>query len=207
MPLLSLPDDCLGEVCSFLSVRDLSLSRRATCKVLASVVRDAAVREDITAWCVAAIVSSALLLLVYSALPDVRRTPGWQFLFSSICEIYVAVGFLVLSLDELSERPQATMDRVFTFIDLPSITIQAVVKNATSNKAPPTVMAAVNGEGKTQVVSSKLSSELEIELRRDYKESNVRLADLYGVEAARSWNDKLTKLEITRGLTVGGSRP
>ena len=29
----------------------------------------AAVREDITAWCVAAIVSSALLLLVYSALP------------------------------------------------------------------------------------------------------------------------------------------
>jgi hypothetical protein len=45
MPLLSLPDDCLGEVCSFLSVRDLSLSWRATCKVLASVVRDAAVRE------------------------------------------------------------------------------------------------------------------------------------------------------------------
>ena len=65
----------------------------------------AAVREDITAWCIAAIVSSALLLLVYSCLPDVRRTPGWQFLFSSICEIYVAVGFLVLSLDEAQVDP------------------------------------------------------------------------------------------------------
>ncbi|GMI27931.1 hypothetical protein TeGR_g7401 [Tetraparma gracilis] len=46
MPLLSLPDDCLGEVCSFLSVRDLSLSWRGTCKVLGSVVRDAQVRES-----------------------------------------------------------------------------------------------------------------------------------------------------------------
>jgi hypothetical protein len=44
--LLSLPDDCLGEVCSFLSVHDLSLSWRATCKVLGSVVRDAQVRES-----------------------------------------------------------------------------------------------------------------------------------------------------------------
>ena len=72
----------------------------------------AAVREDITAWCVAAIVSSALLLLVYSALPDVRRTPGWQFLFSSICEIYVAVGFLVLSLDEAQVDPASGLPDV-----------------------------------------------------------------------------------------------
>ena len=68
----------------------------------------AAVREDITGWCVAAIVSSVLLLLVYSALPDVRRTPGWQFLFSSICEIYVAVGFLVLSLDDEAQVDPAS---------------------------------------------------------------------------------------------------
>ena len=34
----------------------------------------AAVREDISGWCVAAIVSSVLLLLAYSCLPDVRRT-------------------------------------------------------------------------------------------------------------------------------------
>ena len=68
----------------------------------------AAVREDITGWCVAAIVSSVLLLLVYSALPDVRRTPGWQFLFSSICEIYVTVGFLVLSLDDEAQVDPAS---------------------------------------------------------------------------------------------------
>ena len=65
----------------------------------------AAVREDISGWCVAAIVSSVLLLLAYSCLPDVRRTPGWQFLYSSICEIYVAVGFLVLSLNEAPPDP------------------------------------------------------------------------------------------------------
>ena len=26
-----------------------------------------------------------------------RRTPGWQFLYSSICEIYVAAGLVALS--------------------------------------------------------------------------------------------------------------
>ena len=58
----------------------------------------AATQADFAGWGVASIVSSMLLLLAYSLLPDVRRTPGWQFLYSSVCEICVAVGFVVLSL-------------------------------------------------------------------------------------------------------------
>ncbi len=41
---------------------------------------------------------TGLLLITYSCLPDVRRTPGWQFLYSSICEIYVAAGLVALSM-------------------------------------------------------------------------------------------------------------
>ena len=55
-------------------------------------------RSDLQAWALAALVSSTLLLILYNRLPDVRRTPGWQFLYSSLCEIVVSAGFLALSL-------------------------------------------------------------------------------------------------------------
>ena len=53
--------------------------------------------RDIAAWGSASIASSILLIATYGALPDVRRTPGWQFLYSSICEIFVSGGFVILS--------------------------------------------------------------------------------------------------------------
>ena len=95
----------------------------------------AAVRGDITAWCIAAIVSSALLLLVYSALPDVRRTPGWQFLFSSICEIYVAVGFLVLSLDEAQVDPESGLPDVERMLcaDYRSLVVSVLAFDSAAN--------------------------------------------------------------------------
>ena len=55
-------------------------------------------RGELRVWAVAAILSSALLLILYSCLPDLRRTPGWQFLYSSLCEIVVSAGFVVLTL-------------------------------------------------------------------------------------------------------------
>ena len=54
--------------------------------------------RDLTVWGVASMCASTLLLLAYSCIPRVRRTPGWQFLYSSLCEIFVAGGFVVLSL-------------------------------------------------------------------------------------------------------------
>ena len=54
--------------------------------------------HDITCWGVASVCSSVLLLLAYSCLPHVRRTPGWHFLYSSLCEIFVAVGLILFSL-------------------------------------------------------------------------------------------------------------
>ena len=54
--------------------------------------------RDLTTWGIASICSSVLLLLAYYCVPRVRRTPGWQFLYSSVCEIYVAGGFVALSL-------------------------------------------------------------------------------------------------------------
>ena len=94
-----------------------------------------AVREDITVWCIAAIVSSVLLLLVYSCLPDVRRTPGWQFLFSSICEIYVAVGFLVISLDEAQVDPASGLPDVERMLcaDYRMLTISVLAFDAAAN--------------------------------------------------------------------------
>ena len=56
------------------------------------------VHGKITAWGIASMISSALLLLAYSYSPRVRRTPGWHFLYSSLCEIYVSFGFVLLSL-------------------------------------------------------------------------------------------------------------
>ena len=53
--------------------------------------------DSITAWATASIVCSVLLLLLYSWFPDLRRTPSWQFLHSSLCEIIVSIGFVVLS--------------------------------------------------------------------------------------------------------------
>ena len=44
--------------------------------------------RDVTSWGVASICSSALLLLAYSYLPRVRRTPGWHFLYSSLSVSY-----------------------------------------------------------------------------------------------------------------------
>ena len=55
-------------------------------------------RDDIFSWGVASICSSILLLLLYAVLPKVRRTPGWLILYSSICEVYVAFGFVALSM-------------------------------------------------------------------------------------------------------------
>ena len=63
---------------------------------------------DIMWWGIASIFSSVLLLLTYSCIPDVRRTHGWQFLYSSLCEIYVAFGFITLSLIYSSALVAAT---------------------------------------------------------------------------------------------------
>lgn len=52
---------------------------------------------DFTWWGAASIASSVLLLVLYSWLPELRRTPGWQFLHSSLCEIIVSAGFVWLS--------------------------------------------------------------------------------------------------------------
>ena len=60
---------------------------------------------DFALWGTLAIASSVLLLILYSCFPDLRRTPGWQFLFSSLCEIVVSVGFVCLSLIALPAVP------------------------------------------------------------------------------------------------------
>lgn len=61
--------------------------------------------RDLTVWGIASICASTLLLLAFSCYPRVRRTPGWQFLYSSVCEIFVAGGFVALSLlDDGSSR-------------------------------------------------------------------------------------------------------
>ena len=44
----------------------------------------AAVHPDLAAWSLASVVSSTLLVVAYTLFPDVRRTPGWQFLYSSL---------------------------------------------------------------------------------------------------------------------------
>ena len=54
-------------------------------------------RSDIYFWGVASICADLLLLLIYSCVPRVRRTPGWLILYSTCCEIYVAAGFVILS--------------------------------------------------------------------------------------------------------------
>jgi len=102
---------------------------------------------------------------------------------------------LLLSLDELSEYPQKTMDRVFKFLDITPITISAVVTNAMTAYNPVKTGNAI------KIPSSKLSEQAELALRQFYKESNAKLANLYGIEDAHKWNDKLTKLEIKMGFT------
>lgn len=64
--------------------------------------------HDIAAWGTASIASSILLIATYGALPDVRRTPGWQFLYSSICEIFVSGGFVILSSIEHGDADRST---------------------------------------------------------------------------------------------------
>lgn len=58
----------------------------------------ATARADLAAWGAASTAACLLLLAAYASLPDVRRTPGWQFLYSALCEIYVASGFVALAL-------------------------------------------------------------------------------------------------------------
>ena len=58
----------------------------------------AEVHRDIALWGVLSICSSVLLLLSYWCLKHVRRTPGWQFLYSALCDMYVAGGLVVISL-------------------------------------------------------------------------------------------------------------
>ena len=55
-------------------------------------------RENLFWWGFASIWADLLLLLLYYYVPRVRRTPGWLILFSSVCEIYVAAGFVALAL-------------------------------------------------------------------------------------------------------------
>ena len=40
---------------------------------------------DFLLWGALAVASSVLLLILYSCFPDLRLTPGWQFLHSSLC--------------------------------------------------------------------------------------------------------------------------
>ena len=51
----------------------------------------AATHRDLTVWGVASICSSILFLLAYAWLPRVRKTPGWHFFYSSLCDICVAM--------------------------------------------------------------------------------------------------------------------
>eukprot|EP00962_Isochrysis_galbana_P004099 scaffold1141_cov128-Isochrysis_galbana.AAC.20 len=52
----------------------------------------AAAHADLAVWGIASCCCSVLLLLTCWWLPDVRRTPGWQFLYSSLYEIYCSAG-------------------------------------------------------------------------------------------------------------------
>ena len=58
----------------------------------------AEVHRDIALWGVLSICSSVVLLLSYWCLKHVRRTPGWQFLYAALCDMYVAGGLVVISL-------------------------------------------------------------------------------------------------------------
>ena len=69
----------------------------------------AVTQHELTLWGIASVCASSCLLLAYFCFPRVRRTPGWQFLYSSLCEIYVASGFIVLSLIGKS-GPNAVVD-------------------------------------------------------------------------------------------------
>lgn len=66
--------------------------------------------RHITAWGIASICSSVLFLLAYTWLPRVRRTPGWHFFYSSLCDICVAIGFVSLSLIGGTQPDQYQVD-------------------------------------------------------------------------------------------------
>ena len=72
----------------------------------------AGTRVDIFSWGVASIFADLLLLLLYSCLPRVRRTPGWLILYSTCCELYVTAGFVALSLigNEDDPSPRILID-------------------------------------------------------------------------------------------------
>ena len=73
------------------------------------------VHRDIAFWGCLSIVTSSLLLLSYSCLKHVRRTPGWLFLYSTMCDMYVAGGFVVLSLASANANdsdPSANMEHL-----------------------------------------------------------------------------------------------
>ena len=73
------------------------------------------VHRDIAFWGCLSIVTSSLLLLSYSCLKHVRRTPGWLFLYSTMCDMYVAGGFVVLTLASANANdsdPSANMEHL-----------------------------------------------------------------------------------------------
>lgn len=71
-----------------------------------------ATHDDMACWGIASICSSVLLLAAYGVFPSVRRTPGWQFLYSSLCEIYVAAGFVFISLLDRHDVAHLDVERL-----------------------------------------------------------------------------------------------
>ena len=69
-------------------------------------------RHDLMAWGLASISSCVLLLFGFSFFPQTRRTPGWQFLYSTLCDMYVAGGFVMLSFAGGTTVPEGTMVNV-----------------------------------------------------------------------------------------------
>ncbi|EOD28172.1 hypothetical protein EMIHUDRAFT_235123 [Emiliania huxleyi CCMP1516] len=58
----------------------------------------AAAHTDLLVWGSLSCCCSILLLVTYYILPDVRRTPGWQFLYSSLYDLYASAGFVAIAL-------------------------------------------------------------------------------------------------------------
>lgn len=99
---------------------------------------------------------------------------------------------LVLSLDELSMEPQATMNRVFAFLNLQSVKIDPRVQN----KTPKETKTARPGLSPAKQVQSKdagravITHDTEMQLRSYFKPWNDKLYRLYKVTAALEWNRK-----------------
>ena len=58
----------------------------------------AAAHTDLLVWGSLSCCCSILLLVTYYIFPDVRRTPGWQFLYSSLYDLYASAGFVAIAL-------------------------------------------------------------------------------------------------------------